>query len=86
MLLALSVWQYLIQRLPLRYDPLSWAAVFPLGMYTVATRQMAAALELPFLNSFVPAMFTVALVAWAARLRWAATRTLESPAPSLIFV
>ena len=40
MLLALSVWQYLIQRLPLRYDPLSWGAVFPLGMYTVATRQM----------------------------------------------
>lgn len=64
MLLALSVWQYLIQRLPLRYDPLSWAAVFPLGMYTVATRQMAAALELPFLNSFVPAMFMLALIAW----------------------
>lgn len=66
MLLALSVWQHLIQRLPLRYDPLSWGAVFPLGMYTVATREMAAALQLPFLNSFLPAMFTVALVAWAA--------------------
>jgi tellurite resistance protein TehA-like permease len=64
MLLALSVWQYLIQRLPLRYDPLSWGAVFPLGMYTVATRQMAAVLELPFLNSFVPAMFMLALIAW----------------------
>ena len=64
MLLALSVWQYLIQRLPLRYDPLSWGAVFPLGMYTVATRQMAAALELPFLNSLVPAMFMLALIAW----------------------
>jgi tellurite resistance protein TehA-like permease len=64
MLLALSVWQHLIQRLPLRYDPLSWGAVFPLGMYTVATRQMAAALELPFLNSFLPAMFMVALIAW----------------------
>jgi tellurite resistance protein TehA-like permease len=64
MLLALSIWQYLIRRFPLRYDPLIWGAVFPLGMYTAATRQMAAVLELPFLNSFSPAMFAVALLAW----------------------
>jgi tellurite resistance protein TehA-like permease len=64
MLIALSVWQHLIMRLPLRYEPLVWGAVFPLGMYTVATREMAAALELPFLNAFVPATFAVALIAW----------------------
>jgi tellurite resistance protein TehA-like permease len=64
MLIALSVWQHLIRRFPLRYEPLVWGAVFPLGMYTVATREMAAALELPFLNAFVPAIFAVALLAW----------------------
>ena len=64
MLLALSLWQHVIMRFPLRYDPLVWGAVFPLGMYTVATREMAAALELPFLNSVLPAMFAVALLAW----------------------
>jgi tellurite resistance protein TehA-like permease len=64
MLLALSAWQHLIQRLPLRYDPSSWGAVFPLGMYAVATREMAAALQLPFLNSLLPTMFIVALIAW----------------------
>jgi tellurite resistance protein TehA-like permease len=64
LLLALSIWQHLIQRLPLRYDPSSWGAVFPLGMYTVATTEMAAALQLPFLNSLGPAMFAVALIAW----------------------
>lgn len=64
MLLVLGVWQHLIQRLPFRYDPLSWGAVFPLGMYTVATRQMAAALELPFFDPFLPVLFTAALLAW----------------------
>jgi tellurite resistance protein TehA-like permease len=73
MLIALSIWQHLIMRFPLRYDPLVWGAVFPLGMYTVATRDMAAALELPFLNPFLPAVFAVALLAWTlacAGLLW----------------
>ncbi|MDE1935824.1 MAG: tellurite resistance/C4-dicarboxylate transporter family protein [Bradyrhizobium sp.] len=64
MLLVLGVWRHLVRRFPLRYDPLYWGAVFPLGMYTVATRQMAAALDLPFLAPLPPAMFVVALAAW----------------------
>jgi tellurite resistance protein TehA-like permease len=64
MLLVLGVWRYVIQRFPLRYDPLYWGAVFPLGMYTVATRQMAAALDLPFLDPLPPAVFAAALAAW----------------------
>ncbi|MBX6329724.1 MAG: tellurite resistance/C4-dicarboxylate transporter family protein [Pseudolabrys sp.] len=64
MLLLLGVWRHLIRRFPLRYDPLYWGAVFPLGMYTVATKQMAAALELPFLAPLPPAVFVVALAAW----------------------
>jgi len=64
MLIVLGVWRHLIARFPLRYDPLYWGAVFPLGMYTVATRQMAAALDLPFLNPIAPVMFAVALTAW----------------------
>ncbi len=65
MLLVLGVWRHLIARFPLRYDPLYWGAVFPLGMYTVATRQMAGALDLPFLEPLPPVMFAVALTAWA---------------------
>jgi tellurite resistance protein TehA-like permease len=64
MLLALSVWQHMIQRLPMRYEASSWGAVFPLGMYTVATREMAATLELPFLNSLLPAISILALIVW----------------------
>lgn len=65
MLLVLGVWRHLIQRFPLRYDPLYWGAVFPLGMYTVATTQMATALDLPFLAPLSPVFFAVALAAWA---------------------
>jgi len=64
MLLVLEVWQHLIRRSPLHYDPLYWGAVFPLGMYSLATKQMAAALGLPFLAPLASAFFAVALAAW----------------------
>jgi len=77
MLLLLGVWRHIIQRFPLRYDPLYWGAVFPLGMYSVATRQMAIALDLPFLDPLPWAMFMAALVAWTlvfAGLLWEARK------------
>jgi tellurite resistance protein TehA-like permease len=64
MLVTLAVWCYVIQRFPLRYDPLYWGAVFPLGMYSVATQQMASALDLPFLSLLPHVMFAAALTAW----------------------
>lgn len=81
MLVVLGVWRHLIQRFPLRYDPLYWGAVFPLGMYAVATRQMAAALELPFLDALPAAAFVAALIAWTlvcAGLLWEFRKLLWS--------
>ncbi|MGH7057021.1 MAG: tellurite resistance/C4-dicarboxylate transporter family protein [Acetobacteraceae bacterium] len=77
MLLVLGVWRHGIRRFPLRYDPLYWGAVFPLGMYSVATKEMARALGLPFLAPLTRAMFVAALIAWVltfAGMAWELTR------------
>ncbi len=50
MLVVLAIWRHVVQRFPLRYDPLYWGAVFPLGMFSVATLHMKTALDLPFLD------------------------------------
>ena len=82
MLLVLEVWQHVIRRFPLRYDPLYWGAVFPLGMYAVATKQMTAALALPFLALLAPAFFVTALAAWTlvfVGLAWQLLRRFARP-------
>ena len=64
MLVILGVWRHIYRRYPLRYDPLYWGAVFPLGMYTVCTYRLVHAVEIPFL-AIVPQVFVfIALSAW----------------------
>ena len=66
MLVILGVWRHGVRRFPLRYEPLYWGAVFPLGMYTVCTLRLTQALEVPFLAVVSQAMVWVAMAAWAA--------------------
>jgi tellurite resistance protein TehA-like permease len=66
MLLLLGCWRYLYKRFPLRYDPLYWGAVFPLGMYSACTHEMARALGLPFVAGVGTVFFYLALAAWSA--------------------
>ena len=66
MLLALGVWRYVYKRFPMKYDPLYWGAVFPLGMYAAATHEMSAAMAFDFLGPLARLFLYAALAAWAA--------------------
>jgi tellurite resistance protein TehA-like permease len=66
MLMILAIWRHVYRRFPVKYDPLYWGAVFPLGMYAAGTHEMNRAMGFAILE-FLPEIFLyIALAAWAA--------------------
>ncbi|MBS0193926.1 MAG: tellurite resistance/C4-dicarboxylate transporter family protein [Proteobacteria bacterium] len=66
MLAILAVWRHGVRRFPFQYDPMYWGAVFPVGMYAVASLRMMQAMDLGFLGLLPQVMFGGALLAWTA--------------------
>ena len=64
MLIILGLWRHVYKRVPMKYDPLYWGAVFPLGMYAVSTARMSDAMGLHFLKFLPPLFLYIALAAW----------------------
>jgi tellurite resistance protein TehA-like permease len=75
MLVILGIWRHVIRSFPLRYDPLYWGAVFPLGMYTASTARLSQAVDAPFLMHIPKVFVYVALAAWTLAL-WAMAKNL----------
>jgi tellurite resistance protein TehA-like permease len=68
MLIILGIWRHAYRKFPLRYDPLYWGAVFPLGMYTACTYRLTHVVHAQPLF-WVPIVFVyIALAAWTATL------------------
>jgi tellurite resistance protein TehA-like permease len=65
LLVLLGVWRHVSRgRLP-EYDLQYWGIIFPLGMYTACTYNLAKVLNLEFLSHIPQVSVFVALVAWA---------------------
>jgi len=58
----LEVWRHKI--IPLKYNAGYWSLVFPLGVYTVCTLQLAEVLRLPFLKRIPEVFILFAWIAW----------------------
>ena len=64
LLLILEAWRHVWRHVPLRYETDDWDIVFPIGMYTVGTFELARALKLDFLRAIPAIGVYVSLLAW----------------------
>jgi tellurite resistance protein TehA-like permease len=82
LLLALGFWRHVYKKFPLRYDPQYWGMVFPFGMYTVCTFQLANAIGFPRLMIIPRYFIYLALAGWIAALLGLIGTLLRNASPA----
>ena len=90
LLVIMSAWRHVRHRVPLAYEPGMWSMVFPIGMYGVASRELGAALRVPWLVTLGRDEAWLALAAWVAvslamGLALAPARGSRAPAPGHLY-
>lgn len=66
LLVIIGLWKHVYCKVPLKYDPMQWSIVFPLGMYTVATNNLALSAEFKPLLYLSSGMLWIAFIAWTS--------------------
>ena len=64
LLAIMGIWTHYYKKVPLLYNPMQWSIVFPLGMYTVATNNLALSSQFTPLLVLTEGMLWVAFGAW----------------------
>lgn len=64
LLVVLGFWKYIFRRTRPTFSPAYWGVVFPLGMYTTCTYQLAYAMDLYFLLHIPKYFWFIAIIAW----------------------
>ncbi len=64
LLVVFGIWKHGYKKVKLSYDPMQWSIVFPLGMFTVATHNLALSAEFTPLSYFSLGMLWVSVLAW----------------------
>ena len=90
LVLGLRLWNHWTTRPAFVYSPAYWTMVFPLGMYTAATGQLAEVLPLPALQRIPTYFIFIALAAWLLTMAgmlhhfWQSARPVPSAGPAPI--
>ena len=70
LLVVLGFWKYIFRRTKPVFNPAYWSMVFPLGMYTACTYQLAYAMDLYFLLHIPKYFWFFAITAWVLTFIW----------------
>lgn len=66
LLVLFGLWKHGVRRAPLRYTPMLWSLVFPLGMYALASLRLSLASQFAPLRVLAQGMVWIALAVWLA--------------------